>query len=536
MRLSCALLVMALPIVARADRAPGECVDVAVDFTPTDALQIVAWIERSDGTFVDTIYVTNKVGRYGMGNRPGDAEYGTSNPLHDTFPYGRRVQTFPVWAHRHGLSFPMVVAQDGNDKTLSHAFSVSSVEYNPPYCRPYLPGEDTAATYDTGTCASTVYTDKGTFASSGATSLYPPRADVDPKAGIDSPAVAQYRAMNPFDAISKPTPVGGAPASVAWSAPLTLPFGDYVIYVEAAKTFDFNASYGAQPISTDLDYSLYGKPWRGQPSIVYRVPFTLASADTSATSDTYVGYGDVDGASGNLHAPDATITTDTPGSGASRLSLVSDTGSMYRVRVRSHYELDAIPPAAPGNPTVVAVTHSTATIQVTAPGDDGMTGAVTSYEIRIRANAPITADNFAASMTATTTVVPVPAGQTQTIELAGLLPETEYSVGIVPIDNCYNKGDMATASFTTANRDVADVPWCFVATAAYGSVMANDVQLLRRFRDSMLTRTVMGELAVETYYTFGPAMAGMIGESELLRASARAVLEPIVTSVRKLTY
>jgi len=55
-----------------------------------------------------------------------------------------------------------------------------------------------------------------------------------------------------------------------------------------------------------------------------------------------------------------------------------------------------------------------------------------------------------------------------------------------------------------------------VATAAYGSVMANDVAMLRRFRDGVLERTVLGELAVETYYTFGPAVAGMIGESELV--------------------
>jgi len=527
---------MVAPLVARADRATGECVDVSVELTPTDALQIVAWIEKTDGTFVDTVYVTNKIGRYGMGNRPGDAGYGTSNALHDTFPYGRRVETFPVWAHRHGQTFPMIVAQDGNDKTLSHAFALSSVEYNPPYCRPYLDGEASAPKYDSGTCASIIYTDKGVFAPSGATSLYPPRSDVDAKPGIDSPSVADYRMYNPFDAISKPTPVGGAPSTISWSTPLSLPFADYVLYVETAKTFDFNATYASQPIAMDLDYAVYSRPWRGQPSIVYRVPFTMTMADTVASSDTYAGYGDVDGATGTLHPPDTTITTDTPGSGGSRLSLVSDSGTMYRLRVRSHYEFDVTPPAAPGSPTVVATSKSSATIGITAPGDDGMTGSVTSYEIRIRANSPITADNFATSMTATASVVPVSGGETQMIELAGLLPETEYSVGIVPIDNCYNKGEMTVVTFTTSTREVADVPWCFVATAAYGSVMANDVQLLRRFRDSMLTRTVIGELAVETYYTFGPAMAGMVGESELLRASARAVLEPIVASVRRFKY
>jgi hypothetical protein len=47
---------------------------------------------------------------------------------------------------------------------------------------------------------------------------------------------------------------------------------------------------------------------------------------------------------------------------------------------------------------------------------------------------------------------------------------------------------------------------------------------------------VLGELAIETYYTFGPAVAGVVGESELLRATARDVLSPIVTWVRTLSF
>ena len=44
--------------------------------------------------------------------------------------------------------------------------------------------------------------------------------------------------------------------------------------------------------------------------------------------------------------------------------------------------------------------------------------------------------------------------------------------------------------------------------------------------------TVFGELAIETYYTFGPPVAGVVGESELLRATARAALRPVIEKVR----
>jgi hypothetical protein len=123
----------------------------------------------------------------------------------------------------------------------------------------------------------------------------------------------------------------------------------------------------------------------------------------------------------------------------------------------------------------------------------------------------------------------------QQLELVGLLPETDYTVGIRAYDNCFNRGELVVLQLTTADRAGSEVDACFIATAAYGSLLANDVARLRGFRDSVLAQTVLGELAIETYYTFGPAAAGVIGESELLRASAREVLAPIVAWVRQLT-
>lgn len=209
---------------------------------------------------------------------------------------------------------------------------------------------------------------------------------------------------------------------------------------------------------------------------------------------------------------------------------------MYRVRIRTNPDLDTTPPADAAGIEVTNLEGTSATISFVASGDDGMTGKVTGYDIRIRAGSPITAANFADSPALASTVTPVAGGGRQTIELGGLLPETEYSVAIRAFDNCFNESELTIVSFITRDREVAPVDWCFVATAAYGSAMANDVTLLRHFRDSLLQSTVIGELAVAAYYTFGPAAAGVIGESELLRASARSVLSPIIRWVRQLAY
>jgi hypothetical protein len=435
----------------------------------------------------------------------------------------------------------MVVFQDGNEDNLSHAFDLSSPEHAP-YCRPVSSdgssqcwNSSDKVIWDTGSCASDVFTDKGKFHPT-ATSKYPPRSDLTRNAAIDSPSVDMYAATNVFDTISRATPKGGMPAEIRWPIPKTMAAGDYVLYVEVSKEFDMNATYNETTFPPPMvSYSACGKPYRGQPSIVYKVPFTIGTNATEASTSDYIGYGDPSGNDGVIRPPDATITTDKPGSGALRLQLVSDNG-MYRVRVKATPEPDFGPPDAPGSMSIADVQATTATLRFVEPGDDGNIGTVTGYEVRIRANAEMTADNFADSTTVVADVTPAGAGQTATLSLSGLLPETDYWVGVRAHDDCYNESPITIVKITTAQREVGEVDWCFVATAAFGSVMANDVEMLRRTRDMMLRKTIFGELFVETYYTFGPSVAGVIGESDLLRASARAVLAPIIAWVRGLAY
>ena len=282
-----AAVVLLLPALARAERPAGVCVEVSVDFTPATSMQIVAWVEDSSGAYVDTIYITQKTGRFGMGNRPGRADFNTGSLTGDTFPYGRRDQTFPVWAHRHGLEFPLVVFQNADENNLSHPFAQSSPEAPPPFCRPIQPNE---MEFDSGTCASAAFTDKGMFAGDGQKSLYPPRSDLH-RRPEDSPSVELFRALNPFDSVSRATPFGGMPATISWSAPQRVDYGAYTLFVEANQTYDFNATFNPMtyPSPTGIPWSEYGKPWRGQPSIIYRVPFTVAMAETTGSTDVYAG-------------------------------------------------------------------------------------------------------------------------------------------------------------------------------------------------------------------------------------------------------
>src|SRR5262245_8394825 len=104
-----------LAVAGRVSAAePTTCQPVDVTWTPTDRVQVVVWIQDSTGAVVDTAYVTRSIGSLGLGNRPGRFDLNTGFRWEE----GRRTTTFPVWAHRRGHLYPMVVHQDDDDSQL----------------------------------------------------------------------------------------------------------------------------------------------------------------------------------------------------------------------------------------------------------------------------------------------------------------------------------------------------------------------------------------------------------------------------------
>jgi len=528
-----ALATIATPEV----RAGGDemCRVADVEMIPTDDLQLVVWLEDTAGVYVDTLFITDLTGRRGMGNRPGRMDFNTSW----RWPYGRRESTFPIWAHRHGYVWPRLVFQNyewpdshNEEDDLSHPFGQSSPEAF--YCRPLREGE---AMWDSQTCASMVYTDKGVL-SPTEESLYPPRVDIAYNEGTDDISVDMFDELNPFDAVTAATPIGGLPFELSWSIPTDLPVGDYVIWVEVSKELDHNGTYNptTYPEPDGILYGDYGIPYRGQPSVVYRVPFSIGAERSIGMTAEYAGYGDPDGVDGDIRPPDDTIDTGVPGAGAQRLLTKVDGADAFRVRVTARLEFDDVPPAAPEDGEVLEVTASTASLRFVEPGDDGLVGSVEGYEIRYLAGVPITEENFLDASPAQVQMTPEEGGVAQYLTIDNLLPQTTYFVGVRAYDDCKNYGALTVIELTTGARETGEVDACFIATAAYGSLLANDVEMLRHVRDSALRNNVAGELLVEAYYTFGPALAGLIGESEELRGLSRDALAPLIEWVKELSF
>lgn len=77
---------------------------------------------------------------------------------------------------------------------------------------------------------------------------------------------------------------------------------------------------------------------------------------------------------------------------------------------------------------------------------------------------------------------------------------------------------------------------CIIATAAYGSEQAVEVQTLRRYRDEIAMDTVLGAGFIETfnkaYYSFSPSLAGWISKHDTARAATRALIRPLLFILR----
>jgi len=73
---------------------------------------------------------------------------------------------------------------------------------------------------------------------------------------------------------------------------------------------------------------------------------------------------------------------------------------------------------------------------------------------------------------------------------------------------------------------------CFISTAVYGSPYENEVFLLRRYRDIVLKKNLLGRIFIKLYYKISPYIATIIKRNKLCKNASYKIVNNIVDKIK----
>jgi len=73
---------------------------------------------------------------------------------------------------------------------------------------------------------------------------------------------------------------------------------------------------------------------------------------------------------------------------------------------------------------------------------------------------------------------------------------------------------------------------CYIATHLYGSYNHPKVKILRIFRDTILSKTMIGNRIISYYYEYAPSLVNRMEGKEMLNRLCKAVLDFIIRVVK----
>ena len=93
-----------------------------------------------------------------------------------------------------------------------------------------------------------------------------------------------------------------------------------------------------------------------------------------------------------------------------------------------------------------------------------------------------------------------------------------------------NTDNPVNTSLTTLNKG-----GCFIATAVYGTPYAEEVVILKTYRDNFLLNRLIGRFFVGIYYRISPYFARRISKSEILKEMIRiGIIVPLIKKIKLL--
>jgi len=211
-----------------------------------------------------------------------------------------------------------------------------------------------------------------------------------------------------------------------------------------------------------------------------------------------------------------------PAGGFDNASAEETTFTMpaQNVTVTANFE-EVLPP--PEDPTVTTQAATNVSTDSVTPNMSYTVGNFSQVEVRFAYK------ESTGSGWSYTDWVSKSGNSTHAESLNGLSSNTEYNFKAqLKYNDTVIEG--TTLQFTTdTSSDPPSSGGCFIATAAYGTPTAEQINVLREFRDIVLLESTAGSQFVALYYQLSPPVADVISGSSFLRTLVRELLvDPIV--------
>ena len=148
-----------------------------------------------------------------------------------------------------------------------------------------------------------------------------------------------------------------------------------------------------------------------------------------------------------------------------------------------------------------------------------------------------TFEYLGSSEPAPSTPTPTP---TPTSEVMDMEPEPVVETESVSEPMCGAGTVLKDGVCVVKEKESSSGGGCLIATAAYGSEMAPQIQFLREIRDNTVLQTESGSAFMtgfnQFYYSFSPAVADYERENPVFKETVKLALTPMLTSLAILNY
>ncbi|MEE9593632.1 MAG: fibronectin type III domain-containing protein, partial [Thermoplasmata archaeon] len=167
---------------------------------------------------------------------------------------------------------------------------------------------------------------------------------------------------------------------------------------------------------------------------------------------------------------------------------------------------DTVPPARVTDLQVSRVGGEFVVLQWTAPGDDGDQGIGASYEVRYSSSGPLNETTFGTG-TSVSVPAPAPSGTTESLNVTGLSPETQYWFALRTADDVPNWSPVSNSPTSTTHAIDDTPPTAGFVSPVEGAIVAGIVTVRVQASDDEGIREVaafadgdlLGVLTMEPY-------------------------------------